>query len=85
MVKYVMHQPILKKKKDQQVSYIILNKGLQNAIKPNNFAESDCQSEGKKNLLSRQEQDYLRHTIFLMYFHAYQKAVLFYTHSKIDS
>lgn len=30
-----MHQPILKKKKDQQVSYTILNKAFQNSVKLN--------------------------------------------------
>lgn len=80
-----MHQPILEKKKDQQVSYIILNKAFQNSIKLNYFSESGCQCEGKTNLLSVQEQDYLCCTIFLVHFYAYQEAVLFFTHFGSDS
>lgn len=78
-----MHQPILKNQKDQEVSYIILNNAFQNAIKLNNFSESDYQSEGKTNILAG--QDYLCPTVFLVHFYAYQEAVLFYTHSGSDS
>lgn len=42
---------IKNREKDQQVSYIILNKVFQNAIKLNSFGESDCQCAGKTNLL----------------------------------
>lgn len=65
--------------------YITLNKTLQNAITLNNFLESDCHCEGKTNILSGQEQDYLCHTLFLVHFYAYQEALLFYTHAGRDS
>lgn len=67
-----------KEKKEQQMSYITLNKAFQNAIKPNSFSGSNCQCDGKTNLLLVQEQDYSCHTSPLVHFYAYQEAVLLY-------